>query len=90
MKLPLGGVVKVGVGYLSNVLETMAPDELTGNGKKNVQKVVGILYAAAKNIGPEYVASTENDLDDAVLAEAIQICELAADKYGLELNPTLL
>lgn len=90
MKLPLGGLLKVAIGYLSNVIEAMAPDELTGNGRKNTQKVVGILYAAAKNVGPEYVASTENDLDDIVLAEAIEICELAAKKYGLELNPILL
>jgi hypothetical protein len=87
MSFPLGGMLKLGIGYISNIIETVAPDELTGNGRANVQKTVGILYAAVKNIGPDYVASTENDLDDAIMDEVIDVCESAAVKYGLELDP---
>ncbi len=90
MKLPLGGMLGLGIGYLSNAVESFGPDELTGEKRKTVQKTVATVYAVAKNWGPDLVASSENDLDDKILAEAVEICELAADKYDLELNPVNL
>lgn len=90
MKLPLGGMLKLGVGYLSNLVDTVSPDELTGERRKTVQKAVGTIYAGAKNWGPDLVAGTENDLDDQILKEAIEICEQVAIKYDLQLNPVVL
>lgn len=90
MKLPLSGMLGLGIGYLSNLVDTISPDELTDETKKTVQKTVGTIYSAAKNWGPDLVASTENDLDDAVLKEAVEICEIAARKYDLQLNPIVL
>ena len=90
MKLPLGGMLSLGIGYLSNLVDVVSPDELTGETRKTVQKAVGTIYAAAKNWGPDAVASTENDLDDKVLTEAIEICQEVAIKYDLQLNPVVL
>lgn len=87
MKLPMGGMLGLGVSYLSNAVESFAPDELTGEKRKTVQKTIATVYTVAKNWGPDLVASSENDLDDKILAEAVEICELAASKYNLELNP---
>ena len=84
---PVGVILKTLIGYISDLLEQVAPDELTEEQQKQVQNWVGTIYAALKNFGPELVESTETDLDDAVLSEMIEICELAADKYGLVLNP---
>jgi hypothetical protein len=90
MRLPLSGMLKLGVGYLSNLVNTVAPDELDPGTKKTVQKTVATIYTAAKNWGPDLVAASENDLDDEVLAEAIDICEEVAKKYDLQLNPIVL
>ncbi|GAG17442.1 unnamed protein product [marine sediment metagenome] len=90
MKLPLGGMLKLGIGYLSNLVNSVAPDELDEGTRKTVQKAVATIYTAAKNWGPDLVAASENDLDDQVLKEAVEICESVARKYGLELNPIIL
>jgi len=85
--LPVQGIVSIGIGYISDVVERFAPEDLTPEQKATTQKVVGMVYCAAKNFGPELVARTDTDLDDKGLAEAFEVCELAADKYELELNP---
>lgn len=85
--LPVQGIVSIGIGYISDVVERFAPDDLTPEQKSTVQKVVALLYCTAKNFGPELVARTDTDLDDKGLAEAFEICEQAAIKYALELNP---
>jgi len=86
-KFPLAGLIKMAIGYISDLLEKVAPEELTPEALKNVQNVTGLVYAALKNFGPDWVVKTETDLDDAGLAEAIEICEKAAEKYDLQLNP---
>ena len=85
--LPVQGIVSIGIGYISDVVEKFAPEEITPEQTATVQKVVAMVYCAAKNFGPELVARTDTDLDDKGLAEAFEVCELAAEKYGLELNP---
>ena len=90
MAFNLGLIVKAGIKAISNAVNMFAPNEITLEQKASLQKIVGTTYAAAKNIGPDLVASTENDLDDALLMEVIEICEQAAAKYGLELDPTVV
>lgn len=90
MRLPLSGMLKLGIGYLSNLVNTVAPDQLDEGTRKTVQKTVATIYTAAKNWGPDLVAASENDLDDQVLKEGIEICESVARKYDLQLNPIIL
>ena len=85
--LPIQGIVSIGIGYISDVVKRFAPEDLTPAQESTVQKTVAMVYCAAKNFGPELVARTDTDLDDKGLAEAFEICELAAEKYELELNP---
>jgi hypothetical protein len=85
--LPVQGIVSIGIGYISDVVNRFAPDVITPEQKATLQKVVGMIYCTAKNFGPELVARTDTDLDDKGLAEAFEVCELAATKYELELNP---
>jgi len=87
MKFPLGGIVKLLIGYISNIAGTVLPDDLDGRQKVWMQSSVGSAYAFAKNFGQQLVISTENDLDDKVLDELIEVCEMASEKYGIELNP---
>lgn len=86
----LSSIIKAAIGAISNGLDLIAPDEMTLEQKESWQKIVGSTYAVAKNFGPKLVLSTENDLDDAVLNEMIEICENAAAKYDLKLDPTLI
>ena len=85
--VPLAGMLKPLIAFISDIVNQISPDQLTPEAKDELQKYVSTVYAAAKNFGPDLVAKTSNDLDDAILAEAIEICEQAATKYGLELNP---
>ena len=85
--IPAKGLIKMAIGYLSDLVEKIAPEDLTPEEKARVQKYTGTAYAALRNFGPDLVASTENDLDDLALLEAFEICEAAAVKYALELNP---
>ena len=87
LALPVGAIIKILIGYLSDVIKTLEPDEITPQAKENLQATVGILYSALKFYGKGLVLSTENDFDDAVYAEAVEICEQVAKKYQLELNP---
>ena len=86
--LPVKGIIELLIGYLSDVVATMEPDELTEQGRKNVQMGVGILYAILKFAGQPLVETTATDIDDKIIAEGIEICEQAAQKYGLELDAT--
>jgi len=83
----LSSIVKEIIKQMSLFFELLSPDEITPEQKAEVQKYVGSFYALAKHFGPELVAGSNNDLDDTLLAELLEICELAAQKYGLELNP---
>ena len=75
------------IGKISDLLAAVEPDNISDAEKEKLQMWVGILYAAIKFAGKKLVADTSNDIDDAVVAEAIEICEHAAEKYGLQLNP---
>ena len=86
----LSSVIKALIDAISKALEMIAPDQITPEEKAMWQKYVGPVYALAKNLGPGLVESTENDVDDAVLNELIEVCELAATKYGFTLDPTEL
>lgn len=86
----LSSIIKAAIEAISNALEMLAPDEITPEEKAAWQKYVGSVYALAKNFGPDLVANTQNDLDDTVLNELIEVCELAASKYGFALDPTTL
>lgn len=88
--VPLAGMLKPMIAFISDIVNQISPDQLTPEAQQELQKYIGTIYAAAKNFGPDLVAKSENDLDDAVLVEAIEICEQAAAKYGLELNPANL
>jgi len=85
--LPVEGIVSIGIGYISDVIERFAPEDITPEQEALLQKIVGLAYCTLKNFGPELVARTDTDLDDKGLAEAFEVCELAAEKYELELNP---
>ena len=86
----LASIIKAAINAISTGLELITPDEITPEQKEQWQKYVGSAYALAKNFGPDLVAGSENDLDDAVLNELIEVCELAASKYGFTLDPTEL
>lgn len=88
--LPLLAMLKPMIQYISTAVNQLTPDQLTPEAKAELQMYIGTVYSAAKNFGPMLVAKTTNDLDDAILVEAIEICEQAATKYGLELNPVNL
>lgn len=88
--LPLASMLKPMIAFISDIVNQISPDQLTPGAKIELQKYIGTIYAAARNFGPDLVAKTDNDLDDAILVEAIEICEQAATKYGLELNPVNL
>ena len=88
--LPVKALIKTAIGYISDLVEKIAPDELTENETKNVQKYVGTFYGLLKNAGPDWVAATETDFDDLALKEAFEVCENAAVKFELELDPQLL
>ncbi len=84
----LKSIIKAAIKSISTGLNLIAPDEITPEERNQWQKYVGSAYALAKNWGPGLVAGTENDLDDTVLFELIEVCELAAQKYGFTLDPT--
>ncbi len=86
----LASIIKAAINAISTGLELLAPGEIDPEQKEQWQKYVGSAYALAKNFGPDLVAGSENDLDDAVLNELIEVCELAASKYGFTLDPTEL
>jgi hypothetical protein len=86
----LAEIIKAAIKAISTLLEMVAPDEMTPEEKVSWQKYIGTAYAAAKNFGPDVVKNSANDLDDVVLNELIEVCELAASKYGLTLDPTQL
>jgi len=85
--LPVKGVIKMAIGYISDLVEKVAPEELSEREQTNVQKYVGSFYAVLKNFGQDWVAATETDFDDLALFEAFEVCEAAAVKYDLELDP---
>lgn len=85
--LPVQSIVSIGIGYISDVVKNFAPDKITSEQRATVQKVVALVFCAAKNFGPELVARTDTDLDDKALKEVFEVCVIAADKYNLELNP---
>jgi len=89
-KFNLASIITAMVQAISNAVNALAPDTIDPADKANLQKYVGSAYALAKNFGPGLVASSANDLDDAILNELIEVCELAADKYSLVLDPTTL
>ena len=82
----VSSIIKSLIQYLSDALEVIAPDDVSLEVRVQLQKYVGVGYAVAKFLGPGLVASSENDLDDAILKELIDICEKASQVYGLELN----
>lgn len=86
----LKDIIKAAIRAISNALQMVAPDEITPEEKAAWQKYVGGVYALAKNFGPDLVKASENDLDDEVLNELLEVCELAANKYGFQLDPTQL
>jgi len=88
--LPLKGMLELLIGYLSNLLELIAPGEITPEAKAQLQKFIPPVYALAKSFGVPLVNSTENDLDNVTLNEFVEICEIAAKKYGIELNAVVL
>ena len=86
--LPAKAILSLLIGYLSDVVAALEPDELTEQGKKNLQMGVGVGYAIFKFAGKELAEGTATDIDDKLVAEGIEICEQAAVKYGLELDAT--
>ena len=84
----LKSIIKAAIKSISTGLQLIAPDEITDEERDKWQKYVGSAYALAVNFGPDLVAGSENDLDDIVLEELLEICELAAQKYNLDLDPT--
>jgi hypothetical protein len=88
MTFPLKDIVKAAIKYLSDAVNLVAPDEVTPELAEKVQQVALPVYSIAKTLGKKWVSDTENDLDDAVLTEVVEICELAAAKYGFILDPT--
>ncbi len=88
--LPLAAMLKPAIAFISDVVAQLSPDDLTPEATKELQMYIGTFYSAAKNLGPMLVAKTDNDIDDLILTELIEVCEQAATKYGLELNPTNL
>ena len=85
--LPLAGMLKPAIAFISDVVNQLSPDQLTPEDAAELQKYIGTVYSAAKNFGPDLVLKSTNDLDDAALVEIFEICEMAATKYGLTLNP---
>lgn len=85
--LPLAGMIKPAIAFISDVVNQLSPDNLTPEDAAELQKYIGSVYAIAKNFGPDLVLKSTNDLDDAALVEVIEICEQAAVKYSLNLNP---
>lgn len=88
--LPLEAAIRFLIDQLSNMLNLIAPDELSEEERETMQKVVGSVYAAGKNFGPDLVQSSTTTIDDALLKELFEICEQAAEKYELQLNPVVI
>ena len=87
-KLPVGSLIQIGIGYVSEIAERVSPDELSEEDAAKVQKWVGSVYAVLKNFGKDLVESTDNDLDDKGYEELVEVCEQAADRYNLQLDAT--
>jgi len=86
MEFKISAIAVMLIGSISDLVNKFTPDEITEEEKEKVQKLAVPVYAVAKTYGADLVESTETDIDDQLLEEAIQICEEAADKYGFTLN----
>ena len=86
MVFNLSGIVKILVQYVSDLLKMVAPEDITPDAIRGIQSA----YALGKIWGEPLVESSANDLDNAVLAELLEVCTLAAEKYGFVLDPQQL
>lgn len=73
------------VEELAEPFEAMLRKMATKN-PKLFRVLVSAGYAAAKEYGQEWVASTENEVDDQALAEFMEALETVAGEFGLELK----
>ena len=81
-------IAKLLLNYLSDIVGKALPDNPEEKQLKNIKQAAIVAYAAAKTYGTDIVASTENDIDDKVLAELVESCEDASSKFEFSLNAT--
>lgn len=85
--LNFGKAVLLGIiSSVSELSNTVLPDELTPEKKEATAQTIVPLYGFLKTSGQKWVKSTETDIDDAVVKEGIEICEAISEKYDISLN----
>lgn len=78
------------LNYLSNIVGAALPDSPGEKELKLIKNSSISAYAVGKTFGAEIVESTENKIDDKVLAELLESCEETSKKYEFSLDATKL